>query len=143
MSDERALYTKALDGCLRPFNDEAIEFVASVKVGRVVALEGVKVRNGQYHKLYFAILKLIAENSNPPISRKAALHFAKLAAGIGEVVKDSRGEGHFVPGSISFAKMDQAAFEAFVQASIPALVGRFMRGTAPDEVISEAMALAA
>ncbi len=143
MTDDRALYTKALDGSFRAFNDEAVEFAASVKVGRVVALEGVRVRNGQYHKLYFAILKLIAENSNPPISRKAALHFAKLAAGVGEVVKDSRGESHFVPGSISFAKMDQAGFEAFVQSSIPPLVGRFMRGTAPDELVAEAMALAA
>ncbi len=140
MSDDRALYTKALDGSFRPFNDEAVEFAASVKVGRVVALEGVRVRNGQYHKLYFAILKLIAENSNPPISRKAALHFAKLAA---DFVSDSKGERWFVPGSISFAKMDQVGFEAFVQASIPPLVGRFMRGTAPDELVAEAMALAA
>ncbi len=143
MSDDRALYTKALDGSFRAFNDEAVEFAASVKVGRVVALEGVRVRNGQYHKLYFAILKLIAENSNPPISRKAALHFAKVAAGVGEFIDDSKGERWFVPGSISFAKMDQAGFEAFVQSSIPPLVGRFMRGTAPDELVAEAMALAA
>ena len=46
MSDDRALYTKALDGSFRPFNDEAVEFAASVKAGRVVALDGVKVRNG-------------------------------------------------------------------------------------------------
>jgi hypothetical protein len=48
-----------------------------------------------------------------------------------------------VPGSISFAKMDQAGFEAFVQSAIPPLVGRFMRGSAPETVINEAMALAA
>ena len=141
MSD-RPLYTKGLDG-FRPFNDEAGEFFASVPLGRVVALEGTKVRNGQYHKLFFAMLKLIAENSNPPISQKAALHFAKIASGTGEVVTDSRGEKHFVPGSISFAKLDQAGFEAFVQSAIPPLVGRFMQGSAPEAVIAEAMALAA
>jgi hypothetical protein len=143
VSDDRALYTKALDGSFRPFNDEAQEFAASVKVGRVVALEGVKVRNGQYHRLFFAMLKLISENSAPHISPKAAKHFAKVATGTGEVIKDSRGENHFVPGSISFAKMDQAAFEDFVQRAIPPLVGRFMAGTAPADVIAEAMALAA
>lgn len=139
---DRALYQKGLDG-FRPFNDEAQEFYASVAMGRIVSLEGVKVRNGGFHRLFFAMLKMISENSNPPISQKAALHFAKLASGTGEVIKDSRGESHFVPGSISFAKLDQAGFEAFVQSAIPPLVGRFMQGTAPDALIAEAMALAA
>ena len=139
---DRALYTKSLDG-FRPFNDEAQELHASVPLGRVVELAGTKVRNGQFHKLFFAILKLIAENSTPPISPKAALHFAKIASGTGEVVTDSRGDKHFVPGSISFGKMDQAGFEAFVQSAIPPLVGRFMVGSAPKDVIAEAMALAA
>lgn len=141
MSD-RALFQKGLDG-FRPFNDEAQEFYASVPLGRIVALEGTRVRNGKYHRLFFAMLKMIAENSTPPISRKAALYFAKLATGTGEIVKDSRGESHFVPGSISFAKMDQAGFEAFVQTAIPPLVGRFMAGTAPDVLVAEAMSLAA
>ena len=143
MSDDRALYTKAMDGSFRPFNDEAQEFANSVKAGRVVALEGVKVRNGQYHKLFFAMLRLISDNSEPHISPKAAKHFAKVATGTGDVIKDSRGITHFVPGSISFAKMDQAAFEDFVHRAIPPLVGRFMVGTAPQDVINEAMSLAA
>ena len=139
---ERALYQRGLSGFV-PFNDEAHEFTNGVKVGRLVELKGTKVRNGKYHKLYWAILKLISDNSNPHVSTKAALHFAKLASGTGEVIKDSKGENHFVPGSISFAKMDQAAFEDFVHRSIPPLVGRFMVGSAPEIVVREAMALAA
>lgn len=139
---ERALFQRDFAG-FRPVNDEAEELYHRVKFGEIVELTGTKVRNGAYHRLFFAMLKLISENSNPHISPKAALHFAKIASGTGEVVTDSRGEKHFVPGSISFAKMDQAAFEAFVQSAIPPLVGRFMRGTAPDDVINEAMSLAA
>lgn len=138
----RALFQKGLTG-FTPFNEEAAEFFDTIKTGRIVELKGTRVRNGGYHRLFFAMLKLIADNSTPAINMKAALHFAKLATGTGEVVKDSRGEAHFVPGSISFAKMDQAAFEAFVQSAIPPLVGRFMAGTAPETVIAEAMALAA
>jgi uncharacterized protein DUF1367 len=139
---ERALFRCGLSGFL-PYNDEAQGFAAKCKLGEVVELKPTRVRNEKYHRLFFAILKLISDNSNPHISEKAALHFAKLASGTGEAVTDSRGETHFVPGSISFAKMDQAGFEAFVQAAIPPLVGRFMVGTAPDAVIREAMELAA
>ncbi len=139
---DRQLFQRALSGFL-PFNDEAQDYFAGVKLGEVVELKPTLVRNGKFHRLFFAILKVISENSNPHIGTKAALHFAKLATGTGDTVTDSRGEKHFVPGSISFAKMDQAAFDDFVKRAIPPLVGRFMVGSAPDEVVQEAMALAA
>ncbi|WP_230280222.1 DUF1367 family protein [Croceicoccus sp. Ery15] len=139
---DRPLFRRTLEG-FAPFNDMAQDLAARTKLGEIVSLDAKKVRNGQYHKLFWAMLKLISDNSNPHISTKAALHFAKLAAGVGEAVTDSRGETHFIPGSISFAKMDQTAFETFVQTAIPPLVGRFMAGTAPQDVINEAMALAA
>lgn len=139
---DRPLFQRTFDG-FRPASEAGQEFFAACKFGEVVELKPTKVRNGRYHRLFFAMLKLISENSEPHISPKAALHFAKLATGTGELVTDSRGEKHFVPGSISFAKMDQAGFEAFVAAAIPPLVGRFMRGTAPDDVVNEAMSLAA
>ena len=139
---ERALFQRDFNG-FRPVNDEAEDLFHRVKFGEIVELAGTKVRNGKFHRLFFAMLKLISENSNPHISPKAALHFAKIASGTGDVVTDSRGETHFIPGSVSFAKMDQTAFEAFVQTAIPPLVGRFMRGTAPDDLINEAMSLAA
>ena len=139
---DRALYRMTLDG-FRPFNTKAQEEAARCKLGDIVELRMTKVRNGKFHRLYFAILRLISENSHPHISEVAALHFAKLATGCGEFVEDSRGEKHFIPGSISFAAMDEAAFDEFVKASIPPLVGRFMRGTAPEAVIREAMEIAA
>lgn len=141
MSD-RALFQRTFDG-FRPANEEAQDYMASCKFGEIVELKPTKVRNGKYHRLFFAMLKLISDNSEPHISPKAALHFAKLVTGTGEVVTDTRGETHFIPGSISFAKMDQPAFEAFVATAIPPLVGRFMRGTAPNDVITEALSLAA
>lgn len=138
----RHIYKRTLDG-FAPANDDSAEFFGKTKLGQLVTLEGKQARNLKFHRLFFAILRLISENSSPHISEKAALHFAKLAAGVGETVTDSRGETHFVPGSISFGKMDQGAFDAFVQSAIPPLVGRFMVGTAPETVIAEAMELAA
>ena len=138
----RSLYRLTLDGW-RPFNDEAQEFTARCNLGDIAELKETKVRNGQYHRYFFAILKLISENSNPHISPKAALHYAKTAAGCGDFEPTGKGdELRFIPGSIAFHKMDQDDFKAFVQEAIPPVVGRFMVGSAPDDVIKEAMELA-
>ena len=138
----KQIYRRTLDGFI-PANDDANEFFGKCKLGQLVTMDAKQSRNLKFHRLFFAILKLISENSNPHISPKAALHYAKTAAGVGEFEPTGKGdELRFIPGSISFAKMDQQAFDAFVQSAIPPLVGRFMQGTAPDAVIAEAMALA-
>lgn len=140
---DRALYRLTYDG-FRPFNTKAQDDMARVKLGDVVELKMTKVRNGGFHRLFFAMLRLISENSNPHISEAAALHYAKTAAGVGEFEPTGKGsELRFIPGSISFAAMDQVAFDAFVKSAIPPLVTRFMAGTAPEAVIREAMELAA
>lgn len=137
---DRALYRLTYDG-FRPFNAKATEDMARVKLGDVVELRMTKVRNGKFHRLFFAMLRLISENSNPHISEEQALYLAKVGAGCGEWIDTGRRE-MFCPGSISFAAMDQTAFDAFVKAAIPPLVTRFMAGTAPEAVIREAMELA-
>ena len=139
MSD-RHLYRLTFNGFV-PFNDKAQEQAAKCKLGDVVELKPTKVRNGKFHRLFFAILKLISENSEPHITTDAALYFAKVGAGCGEWI-DTGHKELFVPGSISFASMDQVAFDEFVQAAIPPLCARFMNGTAPEAVIAEAMAIA-
>jgi hypothetical protein len=134
---DRALYRLTHDG-FRPFNDKAQGDVARVKPGDVVELRMTKVRNGNFHRLFFAMLRLISENSDPHITEDQALYLAKVGAGCGQWIDTGRRE-MFCPGSISFAAMDQGAFNAFVRAAIPPLVTRFMAGTAPDAVICEAM----
>ena len=138
---DRALYRLTYDG-FRPFNTKAQDDMARVKLGDVVELKLTKVRNGGFHRLFFAMLRLISENSNPHISEEQALYLAKVGAGCGQWIDTGRKE-LFAPGSISFAAMDQVAFDAFVKAAIPPLVARFMAGTAPETVIREAMELAA
>ena len=141
MSD-RHLYRRTLAGYV-PFNDAAQDQFAKCKLGDVVELKPTRVRNGKFHRLFFAMLKLISENSNPEITPEMALYLAKVGAGCGHWIHTPGGKDLFCPGSISFASMDQDAFDAFVKAAIPPLVARFMRGTAPEILINEAMELAA
>lgn len=142
MDNSPPIFRRTLEG-FAPADEAAQEFFSGTKLGQLVTLTPKRARGLRYHRLFFAILKLVSENSNPHISEAAALHFAKMATGTGEFVTDSRGRDVFIPGSISFARMDQNAFKDFVQTAIPPLVGRFMAGTAPDDLISEAMQLAA
>lgn len=138
---ERPLFRKTMNG-FQPYNPAAQDQFDRIKLGEVAELKTTKVRNPRFHRLYFAILRLISENSEPHINEDETLYLAKVGAGCGKWIDTGRKE-LFVPDSISFAAMDQEAFDAFVKASIPPLVARFMRGTAPDDVIREAMEIAA
>lgn len=140
MSD-RFLYRLTMDG-FRPYNEKAQDQASKCKLGDIVELKPTKVRNGKFHRLFFAILKLISENSNPHITEEQALYFAKVAAGCGHWIDTGQKE-LFAPGSISFASMDERAFNSFVKQAIPPVVMRFMNGTAPEDAINEAMELAA
>ena len=137
----KAIYSRTYDGFM-PANDDAALFFGKVKFGQLVTLDGKQARNLKFHRKFFAILRLISDNSRPHISEETALYLAKAAAGVGEWIDTGKRE-LFVPGSISFARMDQKAFDEFVQTAIPPLVDRFMHGTAPEDVIREAMELAA
>lgn len=141
MAADIALYRRTLDG-FAPANRAAEDFARKTKLGQMVALKGTKPRGLKFHRLFFAMLRLISENSNPHITEEQALYLAKVGAGCGQWIDTGRRE-MFCPGSISFAAMDQTAFDAFVKAAIPPLVTRFMAGTAPEAVIREAMELAA
>jgi hypothetical protein len=139
---DRHLFIYALDG-FRPFNDEAQAWTAKCELGQIVELKPTRVRNGKFHRLFFAILKLISENSDPHITPETTLYLAKVGAGCGEWISTPGGKDLFVPGSIAFGSMSEDDFQAFVKAAIPPLCIRFLHGAAADSIIAEAMELAA
>lgn len=136
----RPLFRRTLEG-FAPYTDEAQKLFERTKLGETVELKGVKVRNGAYHRLFFAMLKLISENSEPHITPEEALYLAKVGAGCGSWI-ETPSRTLFAPGSIAFAKMKQDDFEAFVKSAIPPLCHRFMNGTDAEAVRAEAMELA-
>lgn len=138
MSD-RTWYKRTLSGFI-PASPEAEAFFKDTPMGGLIELKGSRPRNAKYHRLFFAMLKLISENSEPAITPKRALYYAKMAADVGDWVPVKAGVS-FEPGSISFAKMDQAAFKSFVQSAIEPLCRRFLHGAAVEDVYAEAMSL--
>jgi hypothetical protein len=140
---EPALYRRGLRG-YEPANDAALEFWTAGKPNELVQLDGKRPRNAQFHRLWWAMLALMSQNSNPPMSAEQLNFMAKVATGTGEWVKNPKtGVPLFMPGSISFASMDQVAFKRFVKTSAEALCERFLPGVVPDELLAEFQELAA
>lgn len=140
---EPALYRRGLRG-YEPDNDAAREFWSLGKPGELVQLDGKRPRNPQFHRLWWAMLALMAQNSRPSMTAEQLNFMAKVATGTGEWVKNPKtGIPLFMPGSISFASMDQVQFKAFVKAAAAALCERFLPGVVPDELLGELQELAA
>lgn len=142
MSEEKSLYRRTVSGFV-PINDLANEFALACKVGDIIELVGHRPRNPIFHKLWWAMLRSMAEHSYPPMGATQLNFMAKVATGTGEWVKNPRtGIPLFMPASISFAAMDEIAFRIFVRRAAEALCDRFLPGVVADHFIDEMRELA-
>ncbi len=91
----------------------------TMKPGTWLRVESSRPRNGAHHRKMFALLQLVAENSETYNTPEKALVAVKLAAGYFDPVPDPR-TGEIVPAlhSVSYDAMDQDAFDAFYSAAL-------------------------
>ncbi|MDR0274142.1 MAG: DUF1367 family protein [Burkholderiaceae bacterium] len=90
-----------------------------MKPGKWLRMEWSSPRNGKHHRKLFALLQLVAENSEIYDTPEKALVAVKLAAGFFNPMPDPR-TGEIVPilQSISFEAMGQEDFERFYAAAL-------------------------
>lgn len=107
----------------QPADPEAQELFEAFKVGEVVRFKPAKMRNEGHHRKFFALIKMCVQNSEG-WTKDSLREYVAIKT------------GHFVaytfpamPGyvfrkakSISWAKMDQVAFEAFYSRAIDVLL---------------------
>lgn len=92
------------------------------KSGQWLRIEFSTPRNIKHHRLLFALLTLIAENSEVYDTTEKALYAVKLCSGYVDPMADPRtGEVIPVPRSIAFDRMDQEEFEQFYAAALDAV----------------------
>lgn len=95
----------------------------TMRPGAYMRFEWSTPRNGAHHNKLFALLQLIAENSETFDTKAKALTAVKLAAGLFDLmVNPVTGEIVPVPQSISFEAMGQEEFEAFYSNAIDAVL---------------------
>lgn len=91
----------------------------TMKTGKWLRVEATMPRNGPHHRKFFALLQLIAENSETYNTVDKALVAVKLIVGHFEpCIHPETGELIQVPKSIAFESMDQDAFDKFYSAAI-------------------------
>jgi hypothetical protein len=105
----------------------------TMATGKWLRFEWSSPRNGKHHRKMFALLQLVAENSEVYDTPKKALVAVKLAAGFFDPVVDPRtGEIVPVPQSISYDAMGQEDFEQFYGAALDGVL-RVILPTMPPE----------
>lgn len=91
----------------------------TMKPGTWLRMEWAVPRNGPHHRKLFALLTLVANNSETYDTTKKSLVGVKLASGYVDHVVDPRtGEITQVPQSIAFDSMEQDEFDKFYEAAI-------------------------
>lgn len=119
---------------LVPADDAAREALAGIKVGTVVQVRVSRPRNINHHRKYWALCSAIASSIGAQSENVSDV--LKLRTGHFTVVQ-TRTERIRLPRSISFAKMDQAAFDKFYQECARVLCEEFLPGAKPGELLNE------
>ena len=108
---------KKWNGGLIPFDDEAREVLAKKKHGEMVEADIVTPRNYEFHKKFFLMLNLVYDNTDEFKSLDNLLSYIKIMTGECDII-EANGIAFRVPRSISFAKMDNEAFDRFYSSAV-------------------------
>jgi len=110
-------------GAADPISAEAI---AGIKLHETVTASIRRPRNGKHHRKLFALLKLVFDNQNTFATTEQLLDALKLATGLFDVGKTVDGIPFASPKSISFAAMDQNAFEQWYDKAIEVVLTKII-----------------
>lgn len=126
-------------GSLKPVDANGEDVLRKLSSRDVVMIEVKRPRNSKMHRLYWALVTLVWENMDgnrypTPDDLHAAF---KIAAGIRTRIELPNGEIGFIPGSIAFHKMDQAAFDAFYDRICDLVCKHFLPGVDNAELRAE------
>lgn len=110
----RTLFTRGIGNTLVPADPAALELVQSIKPGGSLWLRGNRARNPRRHRLFWALVQIIKENTDARQSPDAIADYLKIRGGHVEVFKRPGGEVVEVPKSISFSRCSESEFKSFI-----------------------------
>ena len=126
---------------LVPMDEPADEFMASLKDGQQVLVTIRKPRSIQHHRLLFALLRKVTDNSDRWANERVLLDDLKLATGLFETRISALNQMPYpVPASISFAAMGQEEFGRWFEKAI-AVLARDVLNCAPEALRAEVEAM--
>lgn len=137
------IYCRVTDQGLVPMYDSDLSEKQRLRNGDAVLCTIRRPRNYEFHKKYFALLRLAYQNLPYLIqqqmqiySEEDMLDCLKIDLGLYTTVYHG-GKPLLKTGSISFAKMDQSEFEQFFSRSVDIILGVYLRGTDRQALLEE------
>lgn len=129
--------TSAGSGFL-PANSRAIELADNCHTGEVISLIEVGKRDITFHRAYFSLLGYIYDwlpkNFKEKIPKDKFYIFCKHLRGEYDVIFEFKDGTKLVEyQSISFGKMSEKAFEAYVREQLPFLFGEVIQVLYPEK----------
>jgi hypothetical protein len=106
---------------LQAADQAAIDAMRKIPEGAHLTVKVSIPRSLRQHRLLFALLNVVCDAQPEPkvfLRPENLLEAIKLATGHVRETKDIKGKSYIVPDSISFARLDQAAFTQFFDAAI-------------------------
>lgn len=110
---KQALFQKLPGGHLAPADAAAEEFTLDLPIGKYCWATMKRARNPRRHRLFWALVKIVKDNTGLPQSSDAIAAYLKIKGGHVEVFRkgDKITE---VPASIAFSKCTETEFAAFL-----------------------------
>ena len=105
---------------LVPLDDELPGW-KRIKPGDIIEVEYVRPRSQQFHKLFWALLKLVADNQEK-YGMDEILDVVKIGVGHTRVIAMPGDFVFRVPKSISFASLDDDEFAAFFRSAVDFII---------------------
>lgn len=137
------IYCRVTDIGLIPMYDSDFDEKHRLRIGDNVLCTIKRPRNYEFHKKYFALLRLTVADLPHLIQQQMQIFTEEdlldcLKIDLGLFTTRWHGGRQIVKtGSISFAKMDNTEFEKFFARSVDAILRIYLRGTDRQALIEE------
>ena len=128
---------------LAPKYDSDREEFSRLKRNTDVLVEVGQKRNYEFHKKFFALLKLTYDNFPERMEDKLNVHSAEDLRTRLKIDLGLCGVSHYgnqsviVPKSIAFDKMDETEFEKFYKMSVNHILKNYLKGVTNEQIEEE------
>lgn len=120
---------------LEPDNDLSRQAMSKLKLGGAVRVEIKRPRNLAWHRRYWALISLIADNTERYVPED--IHaLLKLRCGCRRLIVDSQGP-QWVPDSISFNRMSHEEWVTFWNRVVDYVCAELLPGVSKDTLARE------
>lgn len=126
-------------GALRPADEAGAEVLRKLANGELLTVEIKRPRSIKHHRMFWALMTVVWNQMDrdkyPTVEDLAGA--IKILVGLRTRVELPDGLIGFIPGSISFHKMDQTGFDDFYNRVCDLIAEKFLPGVTSDELRHE------